>query len=270
VVGFVVAIPALFMNLTMVTDLCSIGTLFAFVLVCGGVLALQNKTDVPRGKFKTPYVNGKYVLPFLVIGGLILGFTTYKNEVFNFVTNKSELKETKDLIIDLTQNESDKLKNNIATIDKEGLERVGSDLLAYFEQAPKVDLETTQLTTLEKRLKYWGTTNPFGLTLDFLKEIFTAKIEDEIFFVKFEDFCRFPEPVMRSLYKYLEIPYFAHDFNNIIQVTDQNDGFYIFNHKIRKEVRPVKPKAIDIMGIDACNWVYDTYEWFFKKFNYEK
>src|SRR5690606_5812952 len=34
VTGFVVAVPALFMNLTMVTDLCSIGTLFAFSLVC--------------------------------------------------------------------------------------------------------------------------------------------------------------------------------------------------------------------------------------------
>jgi len=34
VTGFVVAVPALFLNLTMVTDLCSIGTLFAFVLVC--------------------------------------------------------------------------------------------------------------------------------------------------------------------------------------------------------------------------------------------
>jgi amino acid transporter len=63
VTGFVVAIPALFLNLTMVTDLCSIGTLFAFVLVCAGVLVLQNKTDIPRGKFKTPYVNSKYVIP---------------------------------------------------------------------------------------------------------------------------------------------------------------------------------------------------------------
>ena len=57
VVGFVVAVPALFMNLTMVTDLCSIGTLFAFVVVCAGVLVLQNQTDIPRGKFKTPYIN---------------------------------------------------------------------------------------------------------------------------------------------------------------------------------------------------------------------
>jgi amino acid transporter len=63
---FVVAVPALFLNLTMVTDLCSIGTWFAFVLVCAGVLVLQNKTDIPQGKFKTPYVNSKYVIPFML------------------------------------------------------------------------------------------------------------------------------------------------------------------------------------------------------------
>jgi APA family basic amino acid/polyamine antiporter len=40
VVGFVVAVPSLFMNLTIVTDLCSIGTLFAFVLVCAGVFGV--------------------------------------------------------------------------------------------------------------------------------------------------------------------------------------------------------------------------------------
>ena len=38
ITGLVVAIPALFMNLTEVTDLASIGTLFAFFVVCAGVL----------------------------------------------------------------------------------------------------------------------------------------------------------------------------------------------------------------------------------------
>lgn len=71
VVGFVVAVPALFMNLTMVTDLCSIGTLFAFVLVCGGVLVLQNKPNVERGSFRTPYMNAGYVLPVLFVGALL-------------------------------------------------------------------------------------------------------------------------------------------------------------------------------------------------------
>src|SRR5579872_1167185 len=43
VTGLLVAVPALFMNLTEVTDLTSIGTLFAFVLVCGGVLLLPRE-----------------------------------------------------------------------------------------------------------------------------------------------------------------------------------------------------------------------------------
>lgn len=133
---------------------------------------------------------------------------------------------------------------------------------------PNVNLETTQLTTLEKRMHHWAVSNPFGLTTDFLKEIFTSKIENEIFFIKFEDFCTFPEPVMKGLYNYLEIPYFAHDFDNIEQVTDQNDNFYIFNHTIRKQLKPVEPKALDILGPEACKWVYTNYEWFFKKFNY--
>ncbi len=143
VVGFVVAVPALFMNLTMVTDLCSIGTLFAFVLVCGGVLILQNKKDIPRGKFRTPYVNGKYVLPLLVVGGIVLGFTEYKDEMVGFLSNRSELKETKDLIVDLSEEESARLKANVVKIDAAGLSLVGSDLLAYFEQAPKIDLPTS-------------------------------------------------------------------------------------------------------------------------------
>lgn len=143
VVGFVVAVPALFMNLTMVTELCSIGTLFAFVLVCGGVLVLQNKTDIPRGKFKTPYVNGKYVLPFLVIGTIILLFTNFKAETLHFITNQSTVKETEEVITDLTVSEVNTLKSQILDVDSVGLNRVGSDLIAYFEQAPKIDFKTS-------------------------------------------------------------------------------------------------------------------------------
>ncbi len=47
ITGLVVAIPSLFMNLTEVTDLTSIGTLFAFVVVCSGVLILNNKGNKP-------------------------------------------------------------------------------------------------------------------------------------------------------------------------------------------------------------------------------
>ena len=63
--GLLVGIPVLFVDDKLMTDLTSIGTLFAFVLVCGGVLYLPKMQKQP-GKFQIPYINGKYILPILV------------------------------------------------------------------------------------------------------------------------------------------------------------------------------------------------------------
>lgn len=89
VTGFLVAVPALFLNLTIVTDLTSIGTLFAFVLVCGGVLLLP-KEGKKRGRFQLPYINAKWIVPVLFIvalyffRGFIVDKFTAKNVHENF------------------------------------------------------------------------------------------------------------------------------------------------------------------------------------------
>ena len=70
--GLIVGIPALFLNLDVVIALTSIGTLFAFVLVCGGVLVLQSQPSRPESKFKVPYVNGKYIVALLCVAAIIL------------------------------------------------------------------------------------------------------------------------------------------------------------------------------------------------------
>src|SRR5690242_18196428 len=70
--GFVVAIPALFLNLNEVLSLTSIGTLFAFVLVCGGILVLQGRKDKPESKFKVPYINGKFIYPLMLLIAIVL------------------------------------------------------------------------------------------------------------------------------------------------------------------------------------------------------
>lgn len=70
--GLCVAIPAMFLNLDVVLALTSIGTLFAFVLVCGGVLVLQKQKNKPASKFKVPFVNGKYIIPALFIISVII------------------------------------------------------------------------------------------------------------------------------------------------------------------------------------------------------
>jgi amino acid transporter len=66
VTGIIVAIPALFIEGGIVTDLTSIGTLFAFVLVCGGVLLLPPKETKDENKFHLPYINGKFIVPLLM------------------------------------------------------------------------------------------------------------------------------------------------------------------------------------------------------------
>jgi len=70
--GVIVGVPALFMNLTVVVDLTSVGTLFAFVLVCGGILKLQNDPNRLQSKFKTPYVNGKWIVPALLVIAIVM------------------------------------------------------------------------------------------------------------------------------------------------------------------------------------------------------
>ncbi|MES2573756.1 MAG: amino acid permease [Bacteroidota bacterium] len=130
VTGFVVAIPALFLNLTMVTDLCSIGTLFAFVLVCAGVLVLQNKKDVPRGKFKTPYVNSKFILPVLIITGLVYAFAFNQKSTMDFVTNATQINNPETIVTSLNKEQSKEVYDFIAAnyadkkVDSEDLEAV--------------------------------------------------------------------------------------------------------------------------------------------------
>jgi amino acid transporter len=106
VTGFVVAVPALFLNLTMVTDLCSIGTLFAFVLVCAGVLVLQNRTDIPRGKFKTPYVNSKYIFPVLLSIGVSIAFSVNKSATMDFITNEKQINEAGTIVTSLEETDT--------------------------------------------------------------------------------------------------------------------------------------------------------------------
>ena len=63
--GIMVAIPALFMNLSEVTDLSVIGTLFAFTIVCAGVL-VKDKEFQGQKRF-VPFISSRYIAPAIFI-----------------------------------------------------------------------------------------------------------------------------------------------------------------------------------------------------------
>lgn len=74
--GIVVGLPIFFTDENLILDFTSIGTLFAFVLVCGGVLLLSPQsaaeTEQRRGKFKIPYISSRYIFPALVISAVAI------------------------------------------------------------------------------------------------------------------------------------------------------------------------------------------------------
>ncbi len=77
ITGLLVGIPALFMDAHFVTDMCSIGTLFAFALVCAGIMILHKRTDLPKPKFKVPYVNSRVAIPFILVA---VAFYLFRND----------------------------------------------------------------------------------------------------------------------------------------------------------------------------------------------
>lgn len=97
VTGLVVGLPIFFTDENFVLDFTSIGTLFAFVLVCGGVLMLspQNEAELAeratKGKFRIPYINSKFVFPAIVALTIVL-LVVY---VPNFFTDTLDFSEDK-------------------------------------------------------------------------------------------------------------------------------------------------------------------------------
>lgn len=83
--GLVVGIPILFTDKTFVLDFTSIATLFAFVLVCGGVLLIPPKEKV-KGRFHLPYINGQFIFPGIILVSIITISYFSKNyfpDIFN-------------------------------------------------------------------------------------------------------------------------------------------------------------------------------------------
>lgn len=95
ITGLVVGVPLLFTDKTFVLDFTSIGTLFAFVLVCGGVLLIPRREKVP-GKFHLPYVNAKFVFPALVAISIFI-VVTFVPGFFTDTFDFSEAKIAKNL-----------------------------------------------------------------------------------------------------------------------------------------------------------------------------
>jgi len=133
-----------------------------------------------------------------------------------------------------------------------------------------VDHSQMKGTTTEKRIDIWVSSPPVGLAMERLYQIIKEGIDKKILFVKFEDFTKNPGKEMERIYGYLGVPYFEHDFDDVAQLTMEDDSVYgIYgDHTIRKKIEPIQSDYNQILGVQASNWIKNNYQWFYEYFGY--
>jgi amino acid transporter len=87
ITGLLVGIPSLFVASSTMTDLTSIGTLFAFVLVCFGVLVLPRMAkEAGSSAFRLPYLNGQFIIPAIVAVFVYFSMNRISDAFTNYAT----------------------------------------------------------------------------------------------------------------------------------------------------------------------------------------
>ncbi len=125
-------------------------------------------------------------------------------------------------------------------------------------------------TTTEKRIDVWAASQPVGLAMERLYQIVKEGLNKNMLIVKFEDLTSNPKNEIKRVYDYLELPYFEHDFNNIEQITVEDDAVYgIYgDHTIKKEIKPIPKDYNQVLGKSASDWIKNHYKWFYDEFGY--
>ncbi len=126
-------------------------------------------------------------------------------------------------------------------------------------------------TTTDKRIVHWSNTVPIGPVMDRIYQVLLDGTHENILFIRFEDLTTNPDRELRRVYEYLELPYYQHDFDNVEQLTYEDDKVWgVFgDHKIKNKVAPVKEDFLQILGPSGCQMITENYQWFYEAFDYK-
>jgi sulfotransferase len=91
---------------------------------------------------------------------------------------------------------------------------------------------------------------PVGIAYARIRDALLRGFRDRLHFVHFEQLTAQPQQTMQAIYQFLGESPFAHDFQNVHQVTTENDAVYGYTslHTIRPKVEPMASKARQVLG----------------------
>jgi hypothetical protein len=125
----------------------------------------------------------------------------------------------------------------------------------------------------EKRMEIWCTDvgGNLGLPLKNMQHVYEwmMKRPSNFFLFRFEDFNENPNRSLQQIYRWLEMPNFEHDLNNVeLAKQYEHDTAYraLVSHKTERRVRKLEPSWPKIMDERQSQLVLQNNEWFYKTF----
>lgn len=122
------------------------------------------------------------------------------------------------------------------------------------------------------RMQFYSTAAPLGPALEWLYDAHTQGYDNNFLYIRYEEFVLYPQQILDRVYEYLGIARYQHDFNNIQQLTYENDVIHgIFgDHKIKNTLIPQRGDYLEVLGQENCNLIVNNYNWYYEKFKYIK
>lgn len=144
------------------------------------------------------------------------------------------------------------------------------DVLASFElayrrtsalsQIPLERLDLLKAKTALGRMEYFlSNSENVGRAYNAIRDAVTRGWQDCMHFVEYDQLTQNPNSTLQGIYAFLGEAAFDHDFENVEQVTFENDFVYGYKdlHTIRQQVRPQAPRWPKVFDQAVLN----TQEW---------
>jgi sulfotransferase len=78
-----------------------------------------------------------------------------------------------------------------------------------------------------------------------IKQAITGNEKNKLMLIEYDDLCKDPKNIIKSIYNFIDEPYFNHDFDNVENSWDEYDSeIGIPLHKVNKKVQFLPRKTI--------------------------
>ena len=132
---------------------------------------------------------------------------------------------------------------------------------------PDNAIELTNMT-IEERVAFWSQNHPVGFSTKRLLDAGEQNLLEDVFFIRYENFTRHPDEIMKEVYEYIKEPYYQHDFNNIVKTVEEDHSWHgpYGNHDVNLQLKPSESKYKEILGDAISNKIVKGHKWYFKRF----